>query len=148
MWLEDLKGGNVLNQLGLIKDSSQRPPNNLNDSASVSGGSMFDVVISLRNAMLVGDNEKIGTRILGSLDQAVSSLTNTLAESGAKYERAENNLARVSNQILNVNGMIAREGDLDITEAITDLKMLEYVQQATLSTAAKMYRNTLLDYIK
>ena len=148
MWLEDLKGGNVLNQLGLIKDSSQRPPNNLNDSASVSGGSMFDVVISLRNAMLVGDNEKIGTRILGALDQAVSSLTNTLAESGAKYERAENNLARVSNQILNVNGMIAREGDLDITEAITDLKMLEYVQQATLSTAAKMYRNTLLDYIK
>ena len=44
--------------------------------------------------------------------------------------------------------MISREGDLDITQAITDLKMLDYVQQATMSTAAKMYKNTLLDYVK
>ena len=75
-------------------------------------------------------------------------MTSNLAESGAKFERAEQNLARVSNEIVKVDGMISREGDLDITQAITDLKMLDYVQQATMSTAAKMYKNTLLDYVK
>lgn len=148
LWLEDLNGGNTLNELGLIKDSSQRPPNNINPTANLSGGSLFDSVIALRNAMLVGDQEAIGGRVLGAIDQGISSLTGNLAESGAKFERAEQNLARISNEILNVNGMISREGDLDITQAITDLKMLDYVQQATMSTAAKMYRNTLLDYVK
>jgi len=148
LWLEDLNGGSTLNELGLIKDSSQRPPNNINPTANLSGGSLFDSVIALRNAMLVGDQEAIGGRVLGAIDQGISSLTGNLAESGAKFERAEQNLARISNEILNVNGMISREGDLDITQAITDLKMLDYVQQATMSTAAKMYRNTLLDYVK
>ena len=148
LWLEDLNGGNTLNELGLIKDSSQRPPNNINPTANLSGGSLFDSVIALRNAMLVGDQEAIGGRVLGAIDQGISSLTGNLAESGAKFERAEQNLARISNEIVKVDGMISREGDLDITQAITDLKMLDYVQQATMSTAAKMYKNTLLDYVK
>jgi len=109
---------------------------------------LFDSVIALRDAMLVGDQETIGGRALGTIDLGISSLTASLAESGAKFERAEQNLARISNEILNVNGMISREGDLDITQAITDLKMLDYVQQATMSTAAKMYKNTLLDFVR
>jgi len=148
LWLEDLNGGNILNELGLIKDSGQRPPNNINPTANLSGGSLFDSVIALRDAMLVGDQETIGGRALGTIDLGISSLTASLAESGAKFERAEQNLARISNEILNVNGMISREGDLDITQAITDLKMLDYVQQATMSTAAKMYKNTLLDFVR
>ncbi|NLK45810.1 MAG: flagellar hook-associated protein 3 [Treponema sp.] len=148
LWLEDLNGGNTLNELGLIKDSGQRPPNNINPTANLSGGSLFDSVIALRDAMLVGDQETIGGRALGTIDLGISSLTASLAESGAKFERAEQNLARISNEILNVNGMISREGDLDITQAITDLKMLDYVQQATMSTAAKMYKNTLLDFVR
>ena len=148
LWLEDLNGGNTLNELGLIKDSGQRPPNNINPTANLSGGSLFDSVIALRDAMLVGDQETIGGRALGTIDLGISSLTASLAESGAKFERAEQNLARISNEILNVNGMISREGDLDITQAITDLKMLDYVQQATMRTAAKMYKNTLLDFVR
>jgi flagellar hook-associated protein 3 FlgL len=148
LWLEDLNGGNTLNELGLIKDSGQRPPNNINPTANLSGGSLFDSVIALRDAMLVGDQETIGGRALGTIDLGISSLTASLAESGAKFERAEQNLARISNEILNVNGMISREGDLDITQAITDLKMLDYVQQATMSPAAKMYKNTLLDFVR
>ncbi|MCQ2594313.1 MAG: flagellar hook-associated protein 3 [Treponemataceae bacterium] len=148
LWLEDKGDMTTLFDLGMIKDSSQRPPNNINPTASLAGGSLFDAVIALRDAMIAGDQESIGGRVLGTIDLGISSLTGNLAESGAKYERAGQNLARIGNEILNVNNLVAREGDLDITEAITNLKMLEYVQQATLSTAARMYRNTLLDYVK
>ena len=98
--------------------------------------------------MLSGDQEAIGGRVLGSLDSAVNNLVTRLAESGAQYERATQNIARNSLTALNVTSMISREGDLDFTKAVKDLKMMEYVQQATLSTAGKLYSNTLLDFIR
>lgn len=147
LWLQDVNG-NVLNELGIIKDSSQLPPYNLGESVRVSGGSLFDSVIALRDAMLTGDQDAIGGRVLGSIDNSVNNLVTRLAESGAQYERAVNNIERNSLTALNVTAMISREGDLDFTKAVTDLKMMEYVQQATLSTAGKLYSNTLLDYIR
>ncbi len=148
LWLEDLGGGRTLTDLGIIKDSSQRPPYNLSDSVKVAGGSLFDSVIALRDAMIAGDHESIGGRVLGSLDGAVSNLSARLAEAGSQYERAQANLARHSVNILNVNSHVSREGDLDFTQAITDLKMLEYVHQAGLSTAAQLYSNSLLNYLR
>lgn len=147
LWLEDIEG-NAFEDLGLIKDKSQRPPYNLNDSVLSSGGSVFDTLIALRNAMLNNDSESIGGKILGSLDSAIDNLTSSLAELGSKYERALLNVARSEKSILNVTSQISREGDLDITTAITDMKMLDYVKNATLSTAGKLYNSTLLNYIR
>lgn len=147
LWLEDIDG-NAFEDLGLIKDKSQRPPYNLNDSVLSSGGSVFDTVIALRNAMLNNDSESIGGKILGSLDSAIDNLTSSLAELGSKYERALLNVARSEKSILNVTSQISREGDLDITTAITDMKMLDYVKNTTLSTAGKLYNSTLLNYIR
>ncbi len=147
IWLED-KNGTALFDIGMIKDASQRPPYNIGTSVKTSGGSLFDAVIALRDSMLKGDHESIGGRVLGVIDEGMSNLTTRLAKIGSDYERAENNIARSKNTELNVTGMISREGDVDFTTAITDMKMLDYVNQATLSTAGKMYQSSLLDYIR
>lgn len=147
LWLQDVNG-NALNELGIIKDSSQKPPYNLGNSVKVSGGSMFDVVIAFRDALLKGDTESVGGRVLGALDSGINSLVTRVAKSGSDYERAQNNVMRNSNTALNVKQQISREGDLDYTKAITDLKMLDYTYQATLSNAGKMYSNTLLNYMR
>lgn len=147
LWLQDKKGS-ALFDLGLIKDASQRPPYNLGAAAQVSGGSLFDTVIAFRDALLRGDQESIGGRVLGSLDSGVGNLTRRIAETGSQYERAQVAISRSQTNNLNTNAMIAREGDLDITKGITDMKMLDYVKQATLSTAAKLYNTSLLNYIK
>ena len=147
LWLEDVSGS-ALNELGIIKDSSQKPPYNLGDSVRVSGGSLFDSVIALRNAMLAGDNESIGGKVLASLDSGINTLVNRVAKSGSEYERLQNDILRNSAIAVNVTGQVSREGDIDITKAITDEKMLEYTQQATLSTAGKMYSSTLLNYMR
>ena len=73
LWLQDVSGS-ALNDLGIIKDSSQKPPYNTGNSVRVSGGSMFDTVIAFRNALLKGDQEAIGGNVLGSLDSGISSL--------------------------------------------------------------------------
>ena len=147
MWLQDVNGS-VLNQIGMIKDSSQLPPYNIESNVSVSGGSIFDAVISLRDSLLRGDQETIGTRVLGVIDQGMSNLNTRIAKIGSEYERAQNDIQRSSQNNLNVTQLVSREGDIDMTEAITSLKTLENVNQATLSNAAKMYSSTLLDYMR
>ena len=147
IWLED-KSGSSLSDIGMIKDKSQLPPYNIGNGVRVSGGSLFDSVIALRDAMLRGDNESIGGRVLGTIDQGISNLTTRLAKSGSDYERAVNNIERSKTNNLNVTALVSREGDIDITKAITDMRMMEYVNQATLSNAGKMYSSTLLDYMR
>ena len=147
LWIQDVNG-NTLNELGLVKDSTQLPPYNLNDGVKVSGGSMFDTVIAFRNALLTGDQDTIGTRVLGSLDQGIDSLVTRISKNGAEYERAQANAARSDKLALDVTQQLSREGDLDFSKAITDMKMLDYANQATLSQAGKMYQSSLLNYIK
>ena len=147
LWLQDIEGS-ALQELGIVKDSSQLPPYNLGTGTRVSGGSMFDTVIAFRNALLAGDQDSIGGRVLGALDLGIDSLVSRLAKSGAEYERAQLNATRSSKLALDVTQQASREGDLDFTKAITDLKMLDYTNQATLSQAAKMYSSTLLNYMK
>lgn len=147
LWLEDVTGS-ALNELGIIKDPSQHPPYNIGDSVKVTGGSLFDSVIALRNALFQGDNEAVGGRVLASLDAGINTLVTRVAKSGSEYERLQNDMIRNGATALNVTGQISREGDLDLTKAITDEKMLEYTQNATLSTAGKMYSSTLLNYMR
>lgn len=147
LWLEDIQGS-TLSDLAIIKDSSQRPPYNISDSVTVSGGSLFDSVIALRDSMLSGDIESIGGRVLGSIDNGIDNLLTRQAEIGSNYERAQQSIAKAQTNQLGVTNMIAREGDLDFTKAITDMKMLEYVKQATLSTAGRLYESSLLNYMR
>ena len=132
----------------LYNNYLQRPPYNYATGTRVSGGSMFDSVIALRNAMLKGDQEAIGSRVLGSLDAGLGNLVTRIAENGSSYERASLNVTRNSQTALNVTQMIATEGDLDFTKAVTDMKMMDYVHQASLSVAGKMYSSTLLNYMR
>lgn len=147
LWLKD-EEGSVLTDLGVISGTEQRPPYNYATGTRVSGGSMFDSVIALRNAMLKGDQEAIGSRVLGSLDAGLGNLVTRIAENGSNYERASLNVTRNSQTALNVTQMIATEGDLDFTKAVTDMKMMDYVHQASLSVAGKMYSSSLLNYMR
>jgi flagellar hook-associated protein 3 FlgL len=148
LWLQDIQGA-VLNELGIIGDASQRPPNNIAPmSARVSGGSLFDAVIALRDAMLSGDQEAIGGRVLGAIDQGFANLNTKTALVGSRYERAMVNAERNSLSALNTTQQLARESDLDMTQAIMDLEMMKVVNQATLSTAARLYSSTILNYMR
>jgi flagellar hook-associated protein 3 FlgL len=137
----------VLSSLGMVK-GGQHPPYNIANSVRTSGGSLFDAVISLRDAMLNGDQEAIGSRVLGAVDGSIDNLTTRLSQIGARYERNQSTLSRLDSQIVNTTAAESREGDLDFTKAVTDLKMFEYTQQATMSTAGKLYQNSLLNYLK
>lgn len=147
IWLQDSTGSNVLADLGLIT-RDQQPPYNVAQTATSGGGSVFDVVIGIRDAMYSGDYEYLGGRGIRGLDGALDNMTAKIAELGSKTERIEMAQARLDKQIPNVTGWEARELDLDFAEAVTNLKMMDYIQKATMGTIGRLYSNSLLNYLK
>lgn len=147
IWLEDGEGGEVLSELGLINKEGEAPYN-LSPSLRVSGISLFDAVISMRDALFAGDQESLGGKVLGAIDEGIDNLTTRMTELGARYSRAQTILARLSQQTLNVTQAESREADLDFTKAISDLKMYEFIHSASLSVLGNLYKNSLLNHLK
>jgi flagellar hook-associated protein 3 FlgL len=147
MWAQDLGESTVLADLGIIKNGNGMPSNNFAVSANVYGGSIFDSVMALRDSLYRGDAEGIN-RALGGMDLSVDALTSHLAEIGAVSERMEGTAKRLDKEIPEMIGNNSREMDLDMAQAITEMKMLEYTHQAALSTAARIMRPTLLDFLR
>ncbi len=145
---EDLGGSTALQDLGIIARGSPRTPLNISPTARVFGGSIFDMVMQLRDALFEGDTDKVGSLGIKGLEESVTSMAGTLAELGAKDNRVETAGKRLDWVKPEVVAMDSKERDLDLTQAITELKMLEYGHEAALATAGKVLPPTLLDFLR
>jgi len=146
---EDKTGGPaVLRDLGIIRGNMENNAPNWDPGARVSGGSVFDMVIRLRDGMLRGDQDFIGSQGIAGMDLAINNITYRLADVSSRYERAEVAWTRIQNQIPNVTRMLDREIGLDLASTATQLKSLQYAQQAILSTAAKLLPPSLLNFLR
>jgi flagellar hook-associated protein 3 FlgL len=148
LMLEDGPGGRVFRDLGILKEGNDFPPNNYSPTARVAGGSLFDTVIQLRDSLRKGDVLEIGGLGLAGIDSAISSLTRRTAELGSMTERLESVGARLNKEIPDVTGQLAREQDLDITQAIMDMKTVERTHQASLQVSGRLLPQTLLDFLR
>jgi len=146
---EDRIGGaSVLRDLGIISGNMENNAPNWAPSARVSGGSVFDMVIRLRDGMLRGDQEFLGSQGIAGMDLAINNVAYRMAEVGSRQERAEMAMFRINKQIPDITAMLNRETGLDMADAATDLKMAEIAQQAILQTAAKLLPQSLLDFLR
>ncbi len=149
LFLQDGPGGNTLQALGVITNSmGQKPPLNYNPDAKVFGGSLFDAVIRLRDNMLKGNNQFLGGQGLASLHASLGNLQTTLAELGARDERLTQTEKTLKDEIPKVVEMNSNLVDLDVTDGITKLKMLELTHDATLRAAGSIYPRTLMDFLR
>ncbi|MDC7234065.1 MAG: flagellar hook-associated protein 3 [Spirochaetales bacterium] len=148
VWIDEDPESRVLKDIGLLAESGSRPPENLHKDVMVGGGSLFDMVIGLRDSLLSGDQEAVGGRILGGLDKSLNNLLNNMADLGARTERLDHSYARLDSERLNVTAVNSKLTDIDMTEAITNLKMLEYTQKAAYQSASKVLQSNLMDFIR
>jgi flagellar hook-associated protein 3 FlgL len=148
LWLQEGANSSVLTELGLLKDQKSPSPGNLASSTRVFGGSAFDMVINLRDTLLRGDTIEVGGSALRGMDNALNSLLSTLGNIGAQGKRLEITAERLSREIPDMVEMNSHEADLDLTQAATELKMLEYTHKAALATAGRIMMPTLLDFLR
>ncbi len=91
-------GSGVLQQLGLLAPSGLAP-DNWAPSARVSGGSLFDAAIRLRDSLNRGDVLETGGAALAGIDAGIDNLNRRVAEIGARSQRLQVVEARLNREI-------------------------------------------------
>jgi flagellar hook-associated protein 3 FlgL len=146
--LEDRQGSQVLQDLGIIRGNPEGGAPNWSDNARTAGGSIFDMVIRLRDALYRGDQEFAGSLGIGGIDLALGNLNARIAEIGSREERAEMIWQRLNQEIPDVTAQLGREVGINLVDAATELGMLDLAHKAALQTAAKVVPQTLLDFLR
>jgi len=148
IWIEPVEG-RALIDMGLLTDrGGTNPPMNWHPDAIVAGGSLFDQGLALRDALLDGDQERVGGAVLGGLDKGLDALLLNLADLGAKNERLEVTMNRLADETLALTDWKSRLADTDLTEKITEMSMLEYTRKAAYQIAGRILQPTLMDFLK
>jgi flagellar hook-associated protein 3 FlgL len=140
-------GGTTLKDLGLVAATGSAP-DNWAPSAKVSGGSLFDAVIRLRDSLNKGDIMETGGGALAGIDGGLENLSRRIAEIGSRSERLQTVADRLNKEIPDTVKLVSDESDLDMTSAITDYRMLEYAHKASLGFAGRLFPQTLLDFLQ
>lgn len=148
IWLQDMEGSTVLQDLGLISADDSQPPNNFADSARVSGLSSFDVLIKLRDDLLSGDVTEIGGRDLANIDETLNNLLRYRAEVGARQNRVEEHDKRVAWDKGHMQELLAESEGIDFPETIMNLKWLETIHQYSLNVGSRIIRPQLMDFLR
>ncbi|HTX72225.1 MAG TPA: flagellar hook-associated protein 3 [Rectinemataceae bacterium] len=139
--------GTVLKELGLVAPTGAAP-DNWAASARVTGGSLFDVVIRLRDSLNRGDTLETGGQALAGIDAGLDNLNRRVAELGARSERLQSVETRLNREIPDTTKLLADEKDLDVTKAVTDYRMLDFAHRASLGFAGRLFPQTLLDFLR
>ena len=148
VWMRDEPGSTVLQDLGLITGDEGRAPENIAPSARRSGGSVFDALISLRDQFAAGDQEALGGRGIQGMDQALDNMFGTLGRIGAVNARLEGAYERTESEIPEVIAQDSRNTDVDMAQAIMNLRELEATHRAALGVSARIMQPTLLDFLR
>ncbi|MBI9099188.1 MAG: flagellar hook-associated protein 3 [Spirochaetaceae bacterium] len=148
VWLDEKPGNTVLKDLGLLSDTGSRPPANLNSDVKISGGSLFDMVIQLRDNLLKGDHESIGGSGIKGIDKALNNLMTNVSKLGAMDNRIGMTSQRMAVEIEENTRINSQAVDLDMTEAALELKMLELTQKSSYSAASKILQPKLMDFLR
>lgn len=105
---------------------------------------VFDDLITGLNSNLTADI-KLGSE---RLDKQFKNLNTVKTAIGVKTNRLELTVSRINEDTVNMTGLLAKNEDVDMAEAIMNLKMQESVYQASLSTGARIIQPTLIDFLR
>ena len=150
MILEDLEGGQVFQELGMIREgrAANYPGDNIHPDTIQTGGSIFDVVMSFRDSLMNNDLSDIAGKDLASLDRSIDNLLNNQSKISATQKRLHGlseNMAYDEQMALE---QLSKNEDMDIAEASVNFNELANIHRISLMTAAKLTQTTLMDYVR
>ncbi|CAH2712899.1 Flagellin [Neobacillus rhizosphaerae] len=85
---------------------------------------------------------------LAKLDTQMDNLLKERSELGARTNRMELSISRLDGLEVSTTGLLSKEEDVDISQAIINLKSQENVQRAALSVGARIIQTSLLDFLR
>lgn len=147
--LQDLRGGTVLQDLGVIRQGmGNNPENNYEPSMLVTGKSVFETLMYLRDAMLNNDVRAIGGEALGYIDSSLDNVVTNQAFASSKVSRLDMGYRNFEDIKMATTAALSKNEDVDYAEEIVNFNMWQYVHNASLQTAGRLLGRTLMDYLR
>ncbi len=151
MWLEDIDGGTVLQDLGLIAVGGPNPPGNFSPSAEVSSESIFDKVIKARDALFNDGAYQVGNAIDGVIQESIGHIAEYQSILGTKHSRIISlgeHVGKIKQDAQEMHLRYAGMDDADFAKAYTELKNVETMRDATLQLGARIMPRSLLNFLR
>ncbi len=111
------------------------------------GANIFDDLAELSAALRSGDDAAIQGK-LGALDTALSRVTSTLGDVGARYNRLERASQAADDLALSLSSSLSEVENVDLARATMDLKLNEVAYQAGLAATARLVQPSLSDFLR
>lgn len=108
----------------------------------------FQQLIDLRDKLSSGDTASISQNCIGGIDAAINQILTFRAEVGAKVKRLEITRHRLEDLDINLQNLISQEEDVDVAQAIMELKMQENSYRLALDSTARIIQPTLMDFLR
>lgn len=105
---------------------------------------IFDQLI----ADLEADDTDGISSALTRIDNQFYNVNAIISEIGVKVNRVELTSNRILDDTLNLKDLLSKNEDADIAEVVMNLKMQEYVYQASLSGGGKIIQPSLVDFLR
>jgi flagellar hook-associated protein 3 FlgL len=120
------------------------------DTAATAPGTstnVFSVLNDIANDMK-GNDQAALLKDIDRIQTVSDNISTQRAEIGARTNRFNLIVSRIQDQTTGLKQLRSNIDDVDIAKVITDLKTAESVQQAALSTGARLIQNSIIDFIK
>ncbi|MBC7959819.1 MAG: hypothetical protein H7X94_08130 [Vallitaleaceae bacterium] len=86
--------------------------------------------------------------MLTKLDKHINTFVREQAIIGSKMNRLELTVNRLDDDKINFTDLMSKNEDVDMTEAVLNLKSQEIVYNASLSSAGMLLQKSLIDFIR
>lgn len=94
------------------------------------------------------DTARLGGQDLAEIEAAVDELMRVRAEVGARMNRAEWTVDRLTDISLQVEGLSSELRDADVARVLVDLRSVEVTLQAAMTAASRMFDTTLVNFLR
>lgn len=118
------------------------------DGAAVFGsgdGSVFALLHQIASDLRAG-NDVIGH--LDALDARMTTVLSALTDVGARYARLETARDTIAGQKVSLASQLTGIEDVDLAEAVTELKLQEVAYAASLAATERVLQPSLLDFLR
>jgi flagellar hook-associated protein 3 FlgL len=108
---------------------------------------VFNILAGIEDHLLANNQDELLSD-LSRIDEAADRISVSWAEIGARTNRFELIENRIQQEMQSLKTLRSEVADVDIAEAIMQLKLKENVLQASLATGARIMQTSLVDFLR
>jgi len=120
---------------------------NMNGAAVPGASDVFAMIKSLCDKITAGDVQGISNQV-AEIDANLNNATNIRSQVGGRLNRLEAIRGVLADSKVKVMDLLSKTEDVDIAEAVLDLRTKENVYQAAIASASRVLQISLADFLK